>query len=151
MNAFQMIARIGTLLVVVAFASVGFAAGSKASSALSEFASMDANKDGKVTADEHSAAAKKMFDAMDANKDGKVTAAEMTAAQPKVTGKKATKSDMSSADKIKVIDTNGDGVLSAEEHATGSRSMFEKMDSDKDGALTKAEFDAGHAAMMKKQ
>jgi Ca2+-binding EF-hand superfamily protein len=75
----------------------------------------------------------------------------MTAAQPKVTGKKATKSDMSSADKIKVIDTNGDGVLSAEEHATGSRSMFEKMDADKDGALTKAEFDAGHAAMMKKQ
>jgi hypothetical protein len=28
--------------------------------------------------------------------------------------------------------------------------MFEKMDTDKDGYLSKAEWDAGHAALMKK-
>ena len=49
-----------------------------------------------------------------------------------------------------LIDTDGDGILSAEEHAAGSRSMFEKMDTDKDGFLTKSELAAGHASMMKK-
>ena len=111
---------------------------------------MDTNKDGKVSADEHVAAAKQMFDTMDANKDGNVTADEMEAAHERVTGRKATKSDMSAADKIKVIDTDGDGVLTAEEHARGSRAMFEKMDTDKDRFLTKDELAAGHAGMLKK-
>ena len=57
---------------------------------------------------------------------------------------------MSSADKIKVVDTNGDGVLSAEEHEAGSRSMFVKMDSDGDGMLSKGEYCAGHAKLMAK-
>ncbi|MEQ1516874.1 MAG: hypothetical protein ABL931_10345, partial [Usitatibacteraceae bacterium] len=38
-----------------------------------EFSKMDANKDGRVSAEEHAAAAKQMFDTMDANKDGNVT------------------------------------------------------------------------------
>jgi hypothetical protein len=134
----------------VMFASIAFAAGTKTPAASAEFAGMDANKDGKVSADEHAAAAKKMFDAMDANRDGKVTAAEMDAAHQRITGKKAAKSDLSSAEKIKVIDTDGDGVLTAEEHAAGSRTMFEKMDTNKDGFLSKAELDAGHAQMLKK-
>ena len=111
---------------------------------------MNTNKDGKVSAEEHAAASKKMFDMMDANRDGKVTAAEMTAAHPRVTGKKAKKSDMPAADNIKVIDTDGDGILTAEEHAAGSRAMFEMMETDKDGFLTKDEIAAGHAQMMKK-
>jgi Ca2+-binding EF-hand superfamily protein len=149
MRSFGRLMLAGALLGGVVLASLAFAAGTK-STAMSEFASMDANRDGKVMADEHAAAAKKMFDAMDANRDGKVTAAEMTAAQQKVTGRKPAKSVMSSAEKIKAIDTDGDGVLAAAEHAAGSRAMFEKMDTDKDGALTKAEFDAGHAALAKK-
>lgn len=57
---------------------------------------------------------------------------------------------MSAAGKIKVIDTEGDGMLTAEEHAAGSRAMFEKMDIDKDGFLGKDEIAAGHAQLMKK-
>jgi EF hand len=57
---------------------------------------------------------------------------------------------MSAADKIKVVDSDGDGILTAEEHAAGSRAMFEKMDTDKDGFLTQDELAAGHASMMKK-
>ena len=87
---------------------------------------------------------------MDANRDGKVTAAEMDAAYEKVTGKKASTSDMSAADKIKVVDTNGDGILTAAEHAAGSRAMFQKMDADRDGYLSKAEWTVGHAALMQK-
>ena len=138
------------LASAVALAPTAFAAGPKPASADAEFKTMDTNKDGKVSADEHAAASKKMFATMDANRDGKVTAAEMDAAHQRVTGKRAGKSDLRSADKIKVIDTDGDGVLTAEEHAAGSRSMFEKMDTDKDGFLTQVELAAGHATMLKK-
>ena len=113
------------------------------------FSAMDTNADGKISADEHAAGAKGMFDAMDADHDGKVTAAEMTAAHDKM-GAKPMANEMSAADKIKTIDTNGDGILTADEHAAGSRTMFDRMDTDKDGFLTKAEFDAGHSKMLHK-
>ena len=134
----------------VALASMAFAAGQKPTAADAEFKTMDTNKDGKVSADEHAAASKRMFDTMDANSDGTVMAAEMDAAHQRVTGKKAGPSDMSAADKIKVVDSDGDGSLTAEEHAAGSRAMLEKMDTNKDGFLTQGELAAGHASMMKK-
>ena len=143
---FRTVALVGGVML----ASLAFGAGLKAGKPDAEFPAMDTNKDGKMSAEEHAAASKKMFDTMDANRNGKVTAAEMDAAHQRVTGKKAKKTDMSSADKIKVIDTDGDGILTAEEHAAGSRAMFEKMDTDKDGFLTKDELAAGHAQMMKK-
>ena len=114
------------------------------------FEAMDDNDDGKISPDEHFAAASRMFEKMDSNSDGKVTAAEMTAAHPRVTGKKAQKSDMTAAEKIKMLDTDGDGVLTSEEHAAGARSMFDKMDADKDGYLTKAELKTGHAKFLNK-
>ncbi|SFG58275.1 EF hand [Duganella sp. CF458] len=116
-----------------------------------EFTAMDADRDGKVSAAEHAAGAKLMFAKMDANHDGKVSAAEMTAAHQAVTGQAAKKTDMSAADKIKAVDSDGDGVLTAEEHAKASTSMFTKMEANKDGFLSKEEMTAGHAAMMKKQ
>ena len=122
---------------------------SVALAALSGFDSMDADRDGKVSEHEHAAGAAKMFQAMDANGDGKVTAAEMDAAQAKITGKTPSAQDLSAADKIKVVDTDRDGVLSAKEHAAASRAMFDKMDTDQDGSLSPAEFDAGHAALKK--
>jgi Ca2+-binding EF-hand superfamily protein len=132
----------------ILFASPAYAA--EPAMAEADFVKMDTNKDGKISADEHAAAAKTMFDTMDANKNGKVTAAEMDAAHERITGKKVTTSDLSAAEKIKVIDADGDGILTAEEHAAGSRAMFAKMDTDKDGVLSKAEFAAGHASMLKK-
>ena len=151
MKAFHKVIFSSVVLIGGAMlASPAFAAEPKSAKPDAEFMTMDANKDGKVSADEHAIASKKMFDAMDANRDGKVTAAEMDAAHQRVTGMNATETDLSAADKIKVIDTDGDGVLAAEEHATGSRSMFEKMDTDKDGFLSKDELAAGHASMMKK-
>ena len=109
-----------------------------------QFESKDTNGDGKISPDEQDAAAARMFGKMDTNADGKVTAAEMTAAKQNLTGKKAEKGEMTAAEKIKKVDTNGDGVLTADEHAAGAKSMFDKMDSDKDGYLTKAEVKAGH-------
>ena len=54
---------------------------------------------------------------------------------------------MTSADKIAVIDTNQDGIVTAEEHAAGARVMFERMDVNHDGKVTAAEMDAAHKAM----
>ena len=138
------------VLGALTLASLAFAAESRSATADAEFIKMDTNRDGKISADEHAAGAKQMFTTMDGNRDGKVTAAEMEAAHRRVTGKKATKSDMTAAEKIKAIDTDGDGVLTAEEHAAGSRAMMEKMDTNKDGFLSKDELAAGHARMMAK-
>ena len=117
------------------------------------FDSMDANGDGKISPDEHSAAAARMFERMDANGDGKVTASEMDAARQKMLadkGMKAMKPQMSSADKIKTIDTNGDGILTADEHAAGAKAMFDKMDTDDDSTLSKAELKSGHEKFLHK-
>ena len=152
MKSFHKISfRTIALVSGVMLSSLALGAGPNAAKPYADFTAMDANKDGKVYFEEHAAASKKMFDTMDANRDGKVNAAEMDAAHQRVTGKKSKKTDMSAVEKIKVIDTDGDGILTAEEHAAGSRAMFEKMDTNKDGFLTKDELAAGHAQMMKKR
>lgn len=131
----------GAFLALMLMASSAAVAGDKSKM-------MDSNGDGQVSAAEHAAGAQKMFADMDANKDGNVTAAEMDARhQAKAREGKAT--GMSSADKIKTIDGNGDGVLSAAEHAAGSQKKFAAMDSNRDGNLSQAEMQAGHDAMAK--
>lgn len=111
---------------------------------------MDDNGDGKITEAEHAAGAKSMFGRMDANADGKVTAAEMDAAH-KGKGMDHDKpgKGMSSSAKIAKLDTDGDGVLTAEEHAAGAKKMFSRMDADGDGNLTAAEWKAGHDKEMR--
>ena len=167
MNNRLLVTALATMSVVAWTANAG---DHSSSSGHAGVQMMDTNQDGKVSADEHAAGAKAMFARMDADHDGNVTSAEMDA------GRKAMKKDdhgakhdehsssgddhgsrqhdsgnkMSSADKIKVVDTNGDGILSAQEHEAGSQRMFAKMDADHDGALSAAEIDAGHKTMMKK-
>ena len=111
------------------------------------FKSMDTDGDGRVSRAEHAAGAKMMFDKMDANHDGVVTAAEMDAARPMKSEKPAGQ-QMSASEKIKVIDTDGDGQLTAAEHSAGSQTMFNKMDTNSDGFLSMEEFEAGHKKMM---
>jgi Ca2+-binding EF-hand superfamily protein len=143
--------RLYTIACGLALSSIAFAADQASPNAAdAQFKAMDANGDGRLSPAEHARGAKKMFDMMDANKDGKVTATEMDAAHEKVTGKKAGDEELSSAEKIKVVDKDGDGILTAGEHASGSKSMFNRMDADKDGFLSNAELAAGHARMLHK-
>jgi Ca2+-binding EF-hand superfamily protein len=68
----------------------------------------------------------------------------------KVTGRKADQTAMGAADKIKVVDRDGDGVLTASEHDAASKEMFRRMDADRDGYLSREEWTTGHVALMKK-
>lgn len=109
---------------------------------------MDTNTDGKVSQSEYQAAAKASFDRLDANRDGKVTATEMDAAYAATKPGVGAAKMPSSAERIKTLDTDGDGSLTASEHDAGSRTMFEQLDADKDGSLSTAEIKAGHEALM---
>src|SRR5688572_1763555 len=100
------------------------------------FKMMDANGDGKVTRSEHATAAKQMFKQCDINQDGFVTASEMDSAMASK-GEKPGRGQKNSAEKIQMIDGNGDGRLTAAEHETGTDTMFARMDKNADGALSK--------------
>ena len=89
------------------------------------------------------------FDAMDANDDGRVTADEMKAEKERTAPKAASAREMSAEEKIKAVDTNGDGMLSREEHETAIKTTFDEMDSNKDGSLSKSELKFGRNKMMK--
>ena len=107
-------------------------------------AQLDADRSGTVLAAEHASSAAAMFNTMDTNGDRRVTVEEMDAAR----GPLNADTRISSADKIEVLDADHDGVLTAEEHAAGSKMMFEQMDTNKDGQLTLAEVDIGHDKTM---
>lgn len=72
-------------------------------------------------------------------------------ATPALAQETAKPKTMSSAEKIAVIDSNRDGIVTAEEHAAGARAMFERMDADHDGKVSAAEMDAAHRAMSQQQ
>ncbi len=57
-------------------------------------------------------------------------------------------SDMVAA-KIKAMDTNRDGMVSASEHAVYGKSQFDAMDTNHDGQVTAAEMDSARMAKMK--
>jgi Ca2+-binding EF-hand superfamily protein len=142
---------------------------SKQGSGQAELQMMDTDHDGSVSATEHAAGAKKMFEKMDADGDGIVTEKEMSAAHkdmPTARSEPTTSSadtagaakasrlggserpSKSSASKIKAIDEDGDGTITAAEHEAGARKMFDKMDKDHNGKLSAAELQAGHDKMM---
>lgn len=112
--------------------------------AAAHFRRLDADRNGRVTPDEHVQGAAAMFRAMDGDDDGRVTAAEMDAAQAAMGGD----ARLASADKIRVIDTNRDGELGAKEHEGGSRTMFATLDTSADGVLDLAEVRAGHDRLL---
>jgi hypothetical protein len=141
-------AALGLALAASPLARAGETSGAGGDHGAAGWKTLDTSGDGKLSRDEHAAGARRMFETMDGDRDSKVTAAEMDAAREKITGKKAaSEGELTAADKIKVVDANGDGVLTAEEHAQGSRRMFDEMDADRDGTLTRAEFGAGHAKL----
>jgi Ca2+-binding EF-hand superfamily protein len=154
--------RIGlaTALIAVSGLSVTFAAlagHARNSKAHTAWRAMDTDGNGELSAAEHAAAAEARFRMLDPDKDGQVTEAELDAARYKMTGNadKPPKGEQpirtSAADMIAKVDADGDGIMSAAEHADGAKAMFEAMDADDDGSLTKAELREGRKQIRNKQ
>lgn len=108
------------------------------------FDQFDADKDGKVTEAEVAAFRTNMVANADADKDGLLSVAELTAHEVRMIEAMAAEH---AARRIAEQDANGDGKLSAEEMLAAPlpTAIFDKMDADGDGAVTKAEFDEARA------
>lgn len=112
-----------------------------------DFDALDADKDGKVTADEFGEQRKARIAGLDANADGKISADELVTMQMKGAEERAkTRADHM----IAAMDADGDKALSAAEllaMPAGNMRGMERMDADEDGAVSRAEFDAAQAGM----
>jgi len=98
------------------------------------FERMDTDKNGQVTRAEGKAEAERLFARMDANKDGQLTRQESN------DGARAIRQEELGT-RFRALDTNSDGRLSAEESKLPAH-FFERLDANKDHALTLAEFQA---------
>ena len=105
---------------------------------MKHFEHMDLNGDGSVTLEEMTTHRNEMFTKSDADGDGLLSPAELTAAMEERAAKRI---ERRVARMIERHDTNGDGLLSAEEadHEEEMTRMFSRMDADGDGAITAAE------------
>ena len=114
-----------------------------------DFATLDADKDGKVTKAEVEAFRAAKVKAMDANADGKISADELSAARIAAATDRI---KARSAEMVKALDSDGDGMLSAAEMAArpGPERLFDRIDANGDGAVTQDEVDAAQKAMHEK-
>ncbi len=135
-----------SLLLTAGFALLAVPAALANDDYKAKFKSMDTDGDGQVSRTEHAVGAQVMFNHLDLNRDGLVSSWEMTAAQ---VSKANDRDEKSVADKIRMIDRDSDGQVSAFEHETASAAMFDRMDDNGDGFLTEREMKAGHKAMKK--
>lgn len=109
------------------------------------FEDIDADGDGKITAEEMQAHATLRFEEADTDKDGLLDAAEM---QAQMLARATARMAERSARMIERMDRDGDGKLSAEEMRAGPREgdrfarMLSRLDEDGDGALSREEFEA---------
>ena len=112
-----------------------------------DFATLDADKDGKVTKVEIEAHKTARFEQADTNKDGKLSAEEMTAARDAMMAQR--KADRM-AQMIARLDKDGDGMISMAEmpNPPNADKMFERVDTDKDGAISQAEADTAKQMMQ---
>ena len=117
----------------------------------SNFATMDANKDGSLNAAELGNAQKKeleqvqgalrakvseAFQKLDTNKDGQLSKAEFAASIPPVNVSETP------AQILQKIDGNKDGKISADEFKAPRLAAFNRIDANKDGTVTPAELRA---------
>ena len=127
-----------SLSLLLAAAAVGLSAAAAPAGAhrgQHMFRQADADKDGRVTAVEFSAARNARFAQIDANKDGALEVSELRA------WKRTWPSRVRDA-RFKALDADGDGKIGVEEFVAQRKSRFAGIDADKDGTVDKAEFDA---------
>ena len=112
------------------------------------FGKFDKNNDGRISRDEAREGADQMFTEMDTNKDGFISSEEMRAHHAAMHEKGAGMM----REHWKAADKDGDGALSRAEVEAGKMPMmardFDKLDKNKDGKLSPDEIKAGMQARM---
>ena len=101
------------------------------------FDRMDANKDGKLDPADREAHRAAAFDRIDANKDGQISRAEFSAMEPGMGGH--------DGDDGRGMGHHGMGGRHMGGHGMGGGMMMQMADSNRDGAVTKAEMTAAAA------
>ncbi len=114
-----------------------------------DFATMDADKDGKISKDEMAAFRAARVTAADANGDGMLSVEEISAMHIKAMAQSA--GNMAQR-MIERLDSDGDKMLSVAEMMEGPmpEAMFDRMDTNEDGFIDQAEADAAKAHMMER-
>ena len=114
-----------------------------------DFAAIDADRDGKITKTELATHRAARVAAVDADKDGKLSVAELKAQAMERAGARA---DDMVARMIERHASDGDGLISVAEMAAGPSplTVFDRIDSDKDGAISADEAEAARKHMAKR-
>ena len=108
---------------------------------------LDANEDGKLSESEVDGPLKEQFTEVDANKDGFITEDEMKpkakaqTSEKKGKGKGKGKGMPTYAELLEKMDANKDGKLAESEAKGPLKNDFAKVDTDKDGFISKAELE----------
>ena len=112
-----------------------------------DFDAVDANKDGKLSAEEMAAFQQARLAGMDADKDGFVTTGEL---QAFFLARISERAEAMAKSRIERQDADKDGRLSLAELTTAPRAekIFARIDGDGDGAISRAEMDAAKAPMQ---
>lgn len=147
LSTLTLAALVAASLSTAAFAANGPMDGAMGPMPVLNFDAIDADKDGKITADELAAFKATRLAAADTDKDGKISVAEMQAMQDAMMAERKALRAQSMLDRM---DANADGSVTVEEMAAGGPDggMFiDRADTDGDGAVSKAEADALKAEM----
>jgi Ca2+-binding EF-hand superfamily protein len=99
-----------------------------------DFGSIDANNDNQITKDEAKGRLLKGFDKIDSDANGSISTTEFAALEKMHKGKGNHKLDFGS------FDTNSDSKITKDEAKGRLSKHFDKVDGDKDGVITQAEF-----------
>jgi Ca2+-binding EF-hand superfamily protein len=99
----------------------------------------DANNDGNVTRDEFLARPTQMFDRLDANDDGVISTAERPQRRERAEGEQRQRPERVNPD------ANGDNQISRSEYAAMGSGMFDGLDANSDGRVTREEADAARS------
>jgi Ca2+-binding EF-hand superfamily protein len=98
-----------------------------------QLARADANNDGNITREEFLARPTEMFDRMDANDDGVISSAERPRRRERPEGERRERVNP---------DANGDQQLSRAEYSAMGATMFDRLDGNDDGRVTREEAEA---------